>query len=76
VIGEGERLTPYEALLGITRWSAYQHFEEERKGVLEKGKLADLVVLDKNPLEVAPDDIKNIVVVETIKEGKSLYKLN
>jgi predicted amidohydrolase YtcJ len=74
IIGEEERLTPYEAMKAITIWSAYQHFEEDTKGTLEKGKLADLVILDKNPLKVAPDDIKDIVVLETIKEGLSIFK--
>jgi predicted amidohydrolase YtcJ len=74
IIGSEERLTPYEALQGITIWSAYQHFEEKTKGSLEKGKLADLVILDKNPLKVAPDDIKDITVMETIKEGKTVFK--
>lgn len=74
IIGEKERLTPYEALKAITDWSAYQHFEENEKGTLEKGKLADIVILDKNPLKVAADDIKNIQVLETIKEGISVYK--
>ena len=72
IIGENERLTPYEALKGITDWSAYQHFEENEKGTLEQGKLADLVILDKNPLKVAPDAIKDIQVVETIKEGNDI----
>jgi predicted amidohydrolase YtcJ len=75
VIGPEERLTPYEALKAITDWSAYQHFEEATKGTLEAGKLADLVVLDKNPLKVNPSNIKDIQVVETIKEGQSVYKL-
>jgi len=74
VIGESERLTPYEALKAITIWSAYQHFEENEKGTLENGKLADLVILDKNPLKVAPDAIKDIQVVETIKEGQTVFK--
>jgi hypothetical protein len=73
IIGEDERLTPYEALKAITLWSAYQHFEEDKKGSLEQGKLADLVILDKNPLKVAPDDIKEIVVLETIKEGNTVF---
>jgi len=73
IIGEGERLTPYEALQAITIWSAYQHFEEGRKGSLAPGKLADLVILDQNPLKVAPDAIKDIQVVETIKEGERVY---
>jgi predicted amidohydrolase YtcJ len=74
IIGAEERLTPYEALKAITDWSAYQHFEEDKKGTLEEGKLADLVILDANPLKVEPDAIKEITVVETIKEGKSIYK--
>jgi predicted amidohydrolase YtcJ len=74
IIGENERLTPYEAIKAITNWSAYQHFEESEKGTLEKGKLADLVILDKNPLKVAPDSIKDIQVVETIKEGQTVFK--
>lgn len=73
-IGPQEKLTPYEALLGITRWSAYQHFEEDIKGTLEKGKLADLVILDSNPLKVPEEEIKHIQVVETIKEGESVYQ--
>tara|TARA_B100000787_G_C16199309_1_gene303742 strand:+ start:13368 stop:15068 length:1701 start_codon:yes stop_codon:yes gene_type:complete len=74
VIGENEKLTPYEALQAITSWSAYQHFEDKTKGTLEEGKLADLVVLDKNPLKVAPAEIKEIIVLETIKEGVVVYK--
>ena len=74
VIGEDERLTPYEALQAITIWSAYQHFEEDKKGSLEKGKLADLVILDKNPLKINPKDIKDIQVLKTIKEGEIVYE--
>ncbi|MFT5862949.1 MAG: putative amidohydrolase YtcJ [Flavobacteriales bacterium] len=74
IIGKNERLTPYEALKAITAWSAYQHFEENEKGTLEKGKLADIVLLDKNPLKVDPDAIKDIQVVETIKEGVTVFK--
>ncbi len=74
VIGADEKTTPYEALKGITDWSAYQHFEEDTKGTLEKGKLADLVILDKNPLKVPEEEIKNIIVLETYKEGKQVYK--
>ena len=74
VIGEKEKLTPYEALQSITSWSAYQHFEEDQKGTLQEGKLADMVILDKNPLKVSPTEIKEIVVLETIKEGVSVYK--
>jgi predicted amidohydrolase YtcJ len=73
IIGESERLTPYEALQAITIWSAYQHFEEASKGSLEAGKLADLIVLDKNPIEIAVDELKNVQVMQTIKSGKLVY---
>ncbi|MGA9238375.1 amidohydrolase [Robiginitalea sp.] len=76
VIGEAERLTPYEALQAITIWSAYQHFEEDRKGSLTPGKLADLVILDNNPLKVDPMEIKDIQVLHTIKEGSSVFQKN
>jgi len=76
VIGEAERLTPYEALQAITIWSAYQHFEEDRKGSLTPGKLADLVILDNNPLKVDPMEIKDIQVLQTIKEGSSVFQKN
>lgn len=74
VIGPDERLTPYEALKSITIWGAEQFFEENMKGTLTPGKLADMVVLDKNPLKVDPMTLKDIVVLETIKEGIAVYK--
>ncbi len=74
VIGADERLTPYEALQSITIWGAYQHFEEKNKGSFAAGKLGDMVVLSENPLKIDPMKIKDIVVLETIKEGKSIFK--
>jgi predicted amidohydrolase YtcJ len=76
VIGPDQRVTPMEALKAITINSALQYSEEKSKGSLEPGKLADLVILDKNPLKVDPMAIKDVKVVETIKEGKSIYKAN
>ncbi|MBI1813658.1 MAG: amidohydrolase family protein [Deltaproteobacteria bacterium] len=74
VIGPDQRITPMEALKAITINVANQYGEEQSKGSLEPGKLADLVILDKNPLTVDPMTIKDIKVVETIKEGKTIYK--
>lgn len=74
VIGTAERLTPYEALQSITIWGAYQHFEENTKGSLKEGKLADMVLLDANPLKVDPMKLKEIQIMETIKEGRSIYR--
>ena len=44
------------------------------KGTIETGKVADFVVLDKNPLKIDPSELQNLVVMETIKEGVSVYK--
>lgn len=73
VIGPNERISPYNALRSLTSWAAYQYFEEDSKGTLEQGKLADLVILDKNPLKVDPKKIKDIQVLQTIKEGNVVY---
>lgn len=76
ILGPAQRLTPYEALKTITLWGARQHFEEDSKGSLKVGKLADLVILDRNPLKEDPMKIKDIQVLETIKEGTSVYSRN
>ena len=74
VIGADQRVTPLEALKAITINSARQYREDDNKGSLEAGKLADLVVLDGNPLTVDPMAIKDIRVVETIKDGETVYR--
>ena len=74
VIGADQRVTPLEALKAQTINVAYQYGEQATKGSLEPGKLADLVILDGNPLKVEPMAIKDIKVVETIKEGKTIYR--
>ncbi len=73
VVGPDERISPYDALRAVTATAAYQLKEETTKGTLEPGKLADLVILDRNPLKVEPTAIKDIVVVETIKEGRTVF---
>jgi predicted amidohydrolase YtcJ len=72
-IGPDQRVSPLEALKAMTINAAYQYGEQASKGSLEPGKLADLVILDQNPLKVDPLKIKDIKVVETIKEGKTIY---
>lgn len=72
-IGPNQRITPYEGLEAMTKWVAEQYGEQDTKGTLEVGKLADLVILDKNPLKVNPLEIKDIKVVETIKEGVTIF---
>ncbi len=72
-IGADQRVTPFEGLKAMTEWTAEQYDEQDRKGTLEVGKLADLVILSKDPLKVDPMEIKDIKVVETIKEGTTIY---
>ncbi|MGL6257910.1 amidohydrolase [Vibrio sp. WXL103] len=71
--GEDERLTALEALKASTINAAYQLREEDRKGTLEVGKLADMVILEQNPLTADPQTLKDIQIVETIKEGKTVF---
>lgn len=73
VLGPDERISPLDAIKAITINAAYSYFEENRKGSIEPGKLADLVILDGNPLTVDADAIKDIKVVETIKQGSTIY---
>jgi predicted amidohydrolase YtcJ len=74
LIGGGQRVTPLEALKAQTINVAAQYGEQASKGSLEVGKRADLVVLDRNPLKVEPAAIKDIKVMETIKDGKTVYQ--
>jgi len=76
VIGADERVTPLQAMRAITIEGAYQISEEATKGSIEVGKLADLTVLSANPLKVDPMTIKDIKVLETIKEGRTVYSLS
>ena len=73
ILGPDQRLTPYEALKTFTDWAAFQYFEEKSKGTIKEGKLADFVILDKNPLKVDPMKIHDIKIVESIKEGNTVY---
>ena len=73
-IGADERISPLEALEAITIDGARLYGEEAKKGTIEVGKLADLVMLSANPLTVQPATIQAIRVEETIKEGKTVWQ--
>lgn len=73
-IGPEQRIDVYNALKGITINAAYAYFEEDSKGSIKEGKRADLVILDRNPLKVDPMDIQDIQVLETIKDGATIYR--
>lgn len=74
VLGKEFCVDAMEAIKAVTIYGAYQYFDEQIKGSLEEGKLADMVILDKNPLHVPKEAIKDIRVLETIKEGNTIYK--
>jgi predicted amidohydrolase YtcJ len=73
IIGPTQRVDVITGLKALTIWAAYQQFEEGQKGSLEVGKLADLVVLSADPTAVDPETIDQIKVVETIKQGQTIY---
>ena len=58
----------------MTIWAAMANFEEDKKGSLEIGKAADLVVLDKDLLLVEEDEILKTKVLYTFIDGEQLYK--
>lgn len=73
-IGKQEAVSVWEALKANTIYGAYQYFEEHSKGSIEKGKLADFVILDQNPLRIDVDALTDIQILCTIKEGTIIYK--
>lgn len=72
-LGPDERIDTYQALLAITRNAAYQAFEEDRKGTLEVGKLADLVVLSRNPLTMKRSSLLKLSVNSTWSHGRQIF---
>ncbi len=74
VLGAHQKISVQEALQAVTMDGAYQIFEEARKGSITEGKLADLVILGENPLTVRSDRIRDIAVLETLKEGTTIYR--
>lgn len=74
VLGEEERVNVCEALKAVTINGAYAYFEEDKKGSIAEGKLADLVILDRNPLKTPVSELKDIKVTETLKEGETVYR--
>jgi len=67
-------LTPEEALRGMTIWAAKPNFEELEKGSLEKGKLADFVILDHDILKTTPQNILKTKVLKTYLNGEKVYE--
>ena len=74
-LGADEAITRQQALKALTVNSAYQHYIETHKGSIEVGKKADMIILDGNPLTVAEAELRHIKVLETVKDGETVYTL-
>lgn len=74
VWGASQRITVTEALRICTVHGAYASFEEGIKGSISAGKLADFVILERDPHDVDPEDIINIKVLRTVMGGRTTYE--
>jgi hypothetical protein len=74
ILGPDHRVDVITALKAMTIWAAYQKFEEDTKGSLSVGKLADFAILSRDPTTGDPRTIDTIKVTETIKEGKTIFR--
>jgi predicted amidohydrolase YtcJ len=68
-----EALSREEALRGMTIWAAYSNFEENEKGSIEEGKLADFIVLDQDIMKVDENVLPNVKVIATFINGENVY---
>ena len=73
-VGEENRIPVYDALVAATHGGAYCYSEENTKGILKPGAVADLIILDSDPTKITPMDIKGISVLETVKSGITVFK--
>jgi hypothetical protein len=73
ILGAGQCIPVSAALKSLTLWAAYHHYEESNRGSIEVGKLADFVVLDRNPHKIPEEELSELKIMETIKEGKTIY---
>ncbi len=73
-IGQQYAVSPMDAIRMVTINGAKQYYQETDRGSVEPGKIADFVILDKNPVKINQSEIKNITILETIKKGNTIYK--
>ncbi len=73
LIGQNEAISVLDGLKSLTIYAAWQLHMDDKIGSIEKGKYADLVILDKNPLKVSPDKLRNISVVKTFVNGDVIF---
>jgi predicted amidohydrolase YtcJ len=75
IIGPAQRVDVITALKAMTIWPAWHKHEDASKGSIEVGKLADFVILSADPTAVDPETLDQIEVLETIKEGATVFEL-
>jgi predicted amidohydrolase YtcJ len=73
VLGPAQRVSIYDGLRAMTIFAAYQQFEEQDKGTIEVGKLADLVVLSADPLKTETADLLSLEVKATYARGRKVF---
>jgi predicted amidohydrolase YtcJ len=73
VLGPDQRIDAYRGLQALTINPAWEYREEKTRGSIEPGKLADFVILTGDPAKTAVGDLRAIKVVETIKEGRTIF---
>jgi predicted amidohydrolase YtcJ len=76
ILGPTQRVNVMTALKAMTIWPAWQHFEADSKGSIEVGKLADFVILSKDPTAVDPETLDTLKVLMTIKEDTVVFALD
>ena len=67
-------MTREEALRSYTTWGAYAAFEEQLKGSIEPGKLADFIVIDRDIMTCREHEIKDTQVLQTVVGGEHVYE--
>ena len=72
-LGPEERISVWEGLRIMTLGAAYQYHAEGERGTLEPGKRADFILLDRDPLAVAPEELETLRVLETVSGGRTLW---
>lgn len=74
ILGPHQRVDVMTALKAMTIWPAWQHFEEDDKGTIEVGKLADFAILSADPTAVDPETLAELEVLVTVKDGEVIYE--
>jgi len=71
---EGEEISVLDAIRAVTVEAAYQYGEEDIKGTIEAGKLADFVLLDRDPLDIPKETLRDVNILRTFKRGECIFE--